>query len=253
MQLFTPYENEFDAFLKRFLPQSGTFAKSARYALFSGGKRLRPWCVFTVLETYHIPFQKALPLAAALEFVHTYSLIHDDLPCMDNDDFRRGRPTLHMQFDEATALLTGNLLLTLAFEILNNKRLTLLFSEACGEKGLLGGQLEDLDGNTSIESLFSKKTGALFRLALEGGAIVASCDDDDVLKWRECGAALGNLYQVADDFQDGDSSYSLEELISLGEKSYHTLFTFFKEKPSHPLFQFANLLKDAYASFSTIY
>jgi geranylgeranyl pyrophosphate synthase len=228
MNLFTPYEEAFNAYMESYLPSSGQFAETTRYALFSGGKRLRPWSLFAVLESYDIPYLQGIPFSAALEFVHTYSLIHDDLPCMDNDTLRRGRPTLHKQFDEATALMTGNLLLSLAFEMIQDSKeakfLTKVLSEACGAEGLLGGQLKDLYKETcSARLLFSQKTGALFQAALWGGSILATTNQAQRDIWRECGLALGILYQVADDFQDGDSSFSLEELTHLKEESVHQI------------------------------
>ncbi len=200
-------------------------AKSMEYSLLSGGKRIRP---FIVIEAYRLfaekfDIKRALPYACALEMIHTYSLIHDDLPCMDNDDMRRGKPTNHKVFGEAEALLAGDTLLTYAFEVLaqneyvsdRSVRLaTLALSKCAGFSGMAGGQMIDLSSGENIKSfdelkkMHSLKTGALIRCAMLLGYF-AACDapKDDVINDLECFATnLGIAFQIRDDILDRISS-----------------------------------------------
>lgn len=190
---------------------------AARYALFNGGKRLRPRLVLAVVETLGGDSSAALVPAAALEMVHAYSLIHDDLPCMDNDDERRGQPTVHKKFDESTAILAGDFLLTYAFEILtkapkltDEKRLLLIqaLSEASGGAGMVGGQWLDLHPKSllptqgSFLTAYKKKTGDLLRCAFSFGAIIAETTIATRDKLEQLGGLFGLLYQLLDDIDD---------------------------------------------------
>ncbi|MBE6605474.1 MAG: polyprenyl synthetase family protein [Ruminococcaceae bacterium] len=188
-----------------------------RYSAMSGGKRIRPFIVLEICEMLGGKSEAAMPLACALECVHTYSLIHDDLPCMDNDDFRRGRPTCHKVYGEEFALLAGDALLTYAFEIIADAKMlderakleaVKLLAASAGILGMVGGQTIDLEseGNQiSLEKLLklhSLKTGALIRCAAGLGALAAGADDvarRDVDKYAE---KTGLAFQIADDILD---------------------------------------------------
>lgn len=187
------------------------------YSLEAGGKRIRPALVYAVLETYGMPLERGREVAASLEMVHTYSLIHDDLPAMDDDDLRRGRPTNHRQFDEATAILAGDALLTDAFRILTQMPLSALdiveiiriFGLAAGSSGMVGGQLDDMlaekRNNVTLEELQSiheRKTGALLVYALEAGAILAGASAEDRMHLKQFGRHLGIAFQIQDDILD---------------------------------------------------
>lgn len=187
------------------------------YSLEAGGKRIRPALVYAVLETYGMPLERGREVAASLEMVHTYSLIHDDLPAMDDDDLRRGRPTNHRQFDEATAILAGDALLTDAFRILTQMPLSALdiveiiriFGLAAGSSGMVGGQLDDMlaekRNNVTLEELQSiheRKTGALLVYALEAGAILAGASAEDRMHLKQFGHHLGIAFQIQDDILD---------------------------------------------------
>jgi farnesyl diphosphate synthase len=196
----------------------------------TGGKRVRPFLVVEAAALFGVDEKASLPVAAALECVHCYSLVHDDLPAMDDDDLRRGRPTTHRAFDEATAILAGDSLLTLAFEQLSlldtaaETRIALvaLFSRAAGMGGMAGGQMLDLEAEgrfaagkqplslalTAIEQLQAMKTGALLAAACEAGAILGRANDTQRRALADYSKALGLAFQIADDLLDaeGDST-----------------------------------------------
>lgn len=209
-------------------------ADAMRYSLLAGGKRLRPvLCLASALacaESSPRPggsdagslLQAVLPFAAGLEMIHTYSLIHDDLPAMDDDDLRRGRPTCHKAFDEATAILAGDALLTDAFGFMARAPLPpervlealALAADAAGAAGMAGGQMLDLDGEggtlseAELTELNAKKTGALLRLACESGAVLAGADAARRAALRHYGEELGIAFQITDDILDvtGDTA-----------------------------------------------
>ena len=202
--------------LTELLPKDrGTLYEAARYSL-EGGKRLRPLLTLAVLETYSVPIKKGLYPAAALEMIHTYSLIHDDLPCMDDDDIRRGKPTLHKAYHESSAVLTGDFLLTFAFETLANapdlsdsekNALITTLARHAGAEGMIGGQLLDLEGTIEDwEEIYSKKTGALFCAALEFGALLVGAS---VEPFQAIGKALGMAFQLIDDLLDKDGTVKI--------------------------------------------
>ncbi|WP_047795197.1 MULTISPECIES: polyprenyl synthetase family protein [unclassified Exiguobacterium] len=187
------------------------------YSLEAGGKRIRPALVYAVLETYGMSLERGREVAASLEMVHTYSLIHDDLPAMDDDDLRRGRPTNHRQFDEATAILAGDALLTDAFRILTQMPLSALdiveiiriFGLAAGSSGMVGGQLDDMLAEKrndvtleELQSIHERKTGALLVYALEAGAILAGASAEDRMHLKRFGRHLGIAFQIQDDILD---------------------------------------------------
>jgi geranylgeranyl diphosphate synthase, type II len=199
--------------------RSGRMRQPVEYALLGDGKRIRPiLCIAssaTVTEDYHI----ALPAACALEMIHTYSLIHDDLPALDNDEMRRGRPTCHVRFDEPTAILAGDALLNMAFELLTESALNLntnrcmtawvkvmaCIAQASGCRGMIEGQARDLafEGATiSIEALkdmHALKTGALIQAAMSSGAILGEASEEQLACLDKYGQSIGLAFQVIDD------------------------------------------------------
>ncbi len=207
----------------------GRLGEAMRHAVLGGGKRLRPYIVVNSAALFGVGEADAMPAACALEVLHCYSLVHDDLPAMDDDDLRRGRPTVHRAYDEATAILAGDGLLTLAFETLANPRthpdavvradLALELARAGGTAGMIGGQMQDLaaegrfgDGRPlalsgdDISTLQAMKTGALFRFAALAGAILGHAGPDDRERLATYGAALGRAFQIADDLLDEEAS-----------------------------------------------
>jgi farnesyl diphosphate synthase len=200
----------------------GRVIEAMRYAALAGGKRLRPFLLIEAAALFDAPRAGALRAAVALEMVHTYSLVHDDLPAMDDDDLRRGRPTTHLQFDEATAILAGDGLLTLAFEVLADAathadaavRCALVagLATAAGAGGMVGGQMIDLGGATAagdlagITRLQEMKTGALIRYALAAGAMLGGAGTEQREALDAYGRAIGLAFQIADDILDVEGS-----------------------------------------------
>ncbi len=208
-------------------------AKAMRYSVLGGGKRLRPILCLMATDACGGDDEAALPAACALEMVHTYSLIHDDLPAMDDDDLRRGRSTCHRAFDEATAILAGDGLLTLAFEVVAREvrphsaaiRCITILAEAAGPSGMVAGQMADLqaEGRTmmsdedwpaegeaveptatlaALESIHRRKTGALLRAPLRMGGVIATAPDDFIDSLDRYGKAVGLAFQIVDDLLD---------------------------------------------------
>ena len=192
------------------------------YSLLAGGKRLRPILCVVSARLFGLEGETALPFAAAIECIHTYSLIHDDLPAMDNDDLRRGKPSNHKQFDEATAILAGDALLTDAFSFMAGVqeipaqrvlRALALVAEAAGSGGMVGGQFLDmhytgaaLQGKTitleQLAAMHAMKTGALLRCPCEAGAVLAGAPEEAVQAMRQYGTSLGAAFQITDDILD---------------------------------------------------
>jgi geranylgeranyl pyrophosphate synthase len=183
-----------------------TLAKATRHTLFGGGKRVRPVLALMAAEAVGGSPHAALSWALAVEMIHTYSLVHDDLPAMDDDDERRGRPTVHIAYDEATAILVGDALLTEAFALVaETPQLVTLLAHAAGGHGMVGGQVLDIEGVSTLDALVimqSKKTGALIRAAIEGGAIAAGATPAQLAALGAYGDALGLLFQMTDDLID---------------------------------------------------
>ncbi len=192
--------------------------KAMRYAAFSGGKRLRPFIVLTCADIFDVPRLCSQRVAAAVEMVHTYSLIHDDLPAMDNDNLRRGKPTCHKKFDEATAILAGDGLLTLAFQVLSDEpthvnaevrgELILEMAKAIGARGMVGGQMLDLlaEGEEfaapEIARLQRMKTGALINFSCQAGAILGKASENQRHMLNAFAHDLGLAFQIIDDLLD---------------------------------------------------
>jgi farnesyl diphosphate synthase len=189
-----------------------------RHGTLNGGKRLRPFLVIESAALFGDHRETAMRIGAALECLHCYSLIHDDLPAMDDDDLRRGQPTVHKAFDEATAILAGDSLLTYAFDIIaapetalaaeNKVQLTLMLARAAGIGGMAGGQALDLAAEktapdeTGIRRLQAMKTGTLLRFACEAGPVIAGATDEDRQRLRAFGEKIGLAFQLADDLLD---------------------------------------------------
>lgn len=215
--------------------------EAMRHALLGGGKRIRPFLVIQSAGLFGVGEDRAMPAAAALECLHTYSLVHDDLPAMDDDEMRRGRPTVHVAFDEATAILVGDGLLTLAFETLADpatdpdpairSALILALAKAAGTNGMVGGQALDLaaEGKSlpveEVLRLQAMKTGALFRYACETAAILGRADDADRAALIRYGTALGQAFQLADDLLDheGDAEAAGKAVAKDAERGKATL------------------------------
>ena len=216
---------EVDAALDRALPPASSWPaaihRAVRYSLFAGGKRIRPVLVLASGEAVGGAREELMPLACAVEMIHTYSLVHDDLPAMDDDDLRRGKPTSHKVFGEAVAILTGDALLTRAFGLLAEmpegwddvrvrRRLhaTAILGEACGTTGLIGGQVMDLESEgwaidaEALERLHRAKTGALLSACVRGGAVLGGASPVDLDRLSRYASAIGLAFQVVDDVLD---------------------------------------------------
>ena len=219
-------ERRLDRFLaKSDAPPSGArLGEAMRHATLGGGKRLRPFLLVESARLFGVTDEEALPAATALECIHCYSLVHDDLPSMDDDAVRRGRPALHIAFDEATAILAGDALLTLAFEILSDDsthpdpairaELVLLLAKAAGWKGMAQGQVLDLSaerqgfGPAEIAAMQALKTGALFRFACEAGAVLGQASPSERAALTAYASAFGQAFQLADDLLDAEGDAS---------------------------------------------
>ncbi len=210
-------QKQVDAALDRLVPPEGdppqTIHRAMRYSLFAGGKRIRPVLCLEAAQAVGDGAAGAMEAACALEMIHTYSLIHDDLPALDNDDFRRGRPTCHKQFGEAMAILAGDALLTRAFEILRDARLVHELATAAGTVGgMIGGQVADLEGEGQpptaalLESIHRAKTGALLRASVRMGAIAAGADERQLEALTCYGTHIGLAFQIVDDLLDVEQS-----------------------------------------------
>jgi farnesyl diphosphate synthase len=201
-------------------PAGSDLAEAMRYAVLGGGKRLRPFLLMQSTRLFGVSEEASLDAACALECVHCYSLVHDDLPAMDNDDLRRGRPTVHKAYDEATAILVGDGLLTIAFEIMSSpstnpdpairSELVLHLARASGWHGMVLGQALDLTigqkgfDKEDVAAMQALKTGALFRFACEAGAILGRASTSERAALISYAAAFGQAFQLADDLLDAE-------------------------------------------------
>ncbi len=215
-------ENKLEEYLSEKYPSE--IWQAMKYSVMAGGKRLRPVLVLEACTICGGSIEEALPTACALEMVHSYSLIHDDLPCMDNDDFRRGKPTNHKVFGEGMAVLAGDGLLSLAPEIILTKtpksvdkeilcKVLTEFFDCIGPNGMLGGQVVDIQSENkkidleTFEYIHSHKTGKLFEFALRSGAILAKADEKKLNALTEYAKLLGFAFQIADDILDEISTF----------------------------------------------
>ena len=204
------------------IERPSNLVKAMRHGVLNGGKRLRPFLVIEVGALFGASTNETLLCGCALECLHSYSLVHDDLPAMDDDDLRRGLPTVHKAFDEATAILAGDALLTVAFDILSSPEchpaadvrceLVSLLARAAGQGGMIGGQVLDIEAETSapeadeIRILQSMKTGALIRFACEAGAVLGGASKEERQNMADFGKTIGLAFQLADDLLDVTSS-----------------------------------------------
>ncbi len=219
-------------FLKRFVKRQkkSELIIPMKYGLFSGGKKIRSKILIDIGSIFKINYKSLIILGAAVECIHAYSLIHDDLPCMDNDSIRRGKPSTHVKFGESTAVLAGNSLLTMAFEILSHKDLNLSekikinlinkISESSGHLGIAGGQYLDLSfehqkvSKKKIIEMEIKKTGKLFSFCCVAPLIIKKKSKKEIIRFENIGADIGLLFQVADDLIDNRGS-----LLIAGKKT----------------------------------
>jgi len=203
-----------------FANTSSKIVKAMKYSLMAGGKRIRPVLCIAAAETVGGQSQDVINAACALEMIHTYSLIHDDLPAMDNDDIRRGQPTCHVAFDEATAILAGDALLTLAFEVLSSTEFVQdnhvrnwmniihTLSTAAGYKGMIEGQMQDMAGEghllclEDLENMHALKTGALIEASVTIGSILGKGSPDQIQQLKTYSKNIGIAFQVTDDLLD---------------------------------------------------
>lgn len=193
------------------------FSGSLAYSLFSEGKRFRPLLAVLTARALGKPLEQALPLGTAVEMIHTYSLIHDDLPCMDDDDMRRGRPSHHKMYGEAGALLAGDALLTMAFGVLASSpspraaMAVAMLSRAAGPVGMVGGQVLDIEASEPtvelLKEIHERKTGRLIRVSVEGAAVLCEASVDQTAALGAYGKELGFAFQLADDLQDFDPDH----------------------------------------------
>jgi geranylgeranyl diphosphate synthase type II len=214
-----------DAQLEKLMPaesvEPSAIHTAMRYSVFAGGKRIRPILCLEAARVFQADVAAALYPGCAIEFIHTYSLIHDDLPALDNDDLRRGKPTCHKKFGEATAILAGDALLTLAFETIaatsvsSERRVAMVteIASAAGTvNGMVGGQVADLEaegkpvGPEMLEYIHRSKTAALIRASITAGALCTGAPSEDVARLRRFGETIGWAFQVTDDILDVEES-----------------------------------------------
>jgi farnesyl diphosphate synthase len=215
------WRKRFEAVLDDYLPPDSRdpalLHSAMRYASLAAGKRIRPVLVYSAGKALGMPPESLDPVAAAIEFIHAYSLIHDDLPAMDDDDLRRGRPTCHKAFDEATAILAGDALQALAFEVLardlphanaNSLAVVHTIASACGSVGMAGGQVLDLSAvgqkisESDLTTMHGLKTGALIRASVTAPGIMLGADEQTISCFSSFGDCIGLAFQVHDDILD---------------------------------------------------
>jgi farnesyl diphosphate synthase len=239
------YAERFNRQIEKYFPHSEApehrALQAMHYSLMNGGKRLRPFLLHETAGLFGVEYEKALPVAASLEMIHTYSLIHDDLPAMDNDDLRRGKPTCHKAFDEATAILAGDGLLTYGFEILNTAlipdnmkvELTLLLARAAGAlEGMVAGQVLDLytDSHQSfanpeliISHTEALKTGCLLRYPCEAGAVLGKATSEERNILIKFSRNIGIAFQITDDILDVEGDEKLMGKTLNKDKAQHKM------------------------------
>lgn len=241
------YENSINCALSAALPKRSELKQAVvydamRYSLMAGGKRLRPVLVLEFCKAFGGNKEKAMPLALAVEMIHSYSLIHDDLPCMDDDDYRRGKPSCHKQYGEANALLAGDALLTMAFEMIGTAqelspeirvKASAYLAKLAGASGMVGGQIIDLasEGKTVNEEILTEmyilKTGALLKASCVLGVLAGGGDDDMIKSAARYAESLGMAFQIIDDVLDvtGDETVLGKPIGSDAESKKVTFVT----------------------------
>ena len=219
----TSYQNRINSKLESLLPSdSSILSEAIRYSVLGGGKRLRPILVYLIGELGNAKNDSLDILAGSVEIIHCYSLIHDDLPSMDDDDLRRGKPTTHKKYDEATAILAGDALQPFAFELVttinisDRKKLSIIQSlaEACGYQGMVGGQIKDIHSHDikdveSLDIMHSQKTGRLIQSSIETAGILSNLRKQDIESLIEYGDKIGLAFQIQDDIIDIESPSTL--------------------------------------------
>ena len=222
-KLLGSYQARVNQKLEVLLPHDDSILTSAmRYSVLNGGKRLRPILAYLTAELNDTEAEYMDTLASSLELIHCYSLIHDDLPAMDDDELRRGNLTTHKKFDEATAILAGDALQPLAFELIstiktsdrNKVQMISSLSEACGYLGMVGGQIKDINSNQikdveSLDSMHSEKTGRLIQASIETAGILSGLSASDIESLKEYGGKIGLAFQIQDDIIDIESPASV--------------------------------------------
>ena len=222
-KLLTSYQNRINSKLESLLPSDDSILSEAiRYSVLDGGKRLRPILVYLIGELGNAKNDSLDLLAGSVEIIHCYSLIHDDLPSMDDDDLRRGKPTTHKKYDEATAILAGDALQPFAFELVttinisDRKKLSIIQSlaKACGYQGMVGGQIKDIHSQDikdveSLDIMHSQKTGRLIQSSIETAGILSSLRMQDIESLIEYGDKIGLAFQIQDDIIDIESPSTL--------------------------------------------
>ncbi|WP_319471437.1 farnesyl diphosphate synthase [uncultured Trichococcus sp.] len=224
-------------------PSQENLHKAMAYSLMGGGKRIRPLLVLATLSLADSEISDGFAAAAALEYIHTYSLIHDDLPAMDNDDYRRGRLTSHKVFGESTAILAGDALLTAAFGILAESvtisadkkvKLIALLAKASGPNGMIAGQMDDVEGEKKaltieeLKQVHDKKTGALIRYAVAAGCLIADADEPFTTEMESFSRHLGLAYQIHNDLKDvvldeAETGKTIHHDAALNKNTYPSL------------------------------
>lgn len=204
-------EKKFDEHLPPETDVPTNLHKAMRYSVFAGGKRLRPGLACAAFELFHGKGESIWYATSALEFLHTFSLIHDDLPCIDNDDYRRGKPTAHKQFGEATAVMSGDALCVLAFELIaktESPKAMECLAHKLGTYGMIGGEMTDIDSEgkdvslETVDYIHYHKTAALIEASLVIGAQLAGAKDSDIQKIEAYGRSIGLAFQIVDDILD---------------------------------------------------
>ncbi len=222
-KLLTSYQNRINSKLESLLPSDDSILSEAiRYSVLDGGKRLRPILVYLIGELGNAENGSLDILAGSVEMIHCYSLIHDDLPSMDDDDLRRGKPTTHKKYDEATAILAGDALQPFAFELVTNinisdsDKLSIIKSlaKACGYQGMVGGQIKDIHSDDikdveSLDIMHSQKTGRLIQSSIETAGILSNLRKQDIESLIEYGDKIGLAFQIQDDIIDIESPSTL--------------------------------------------
>ena len=222
-KLLGSYQARVNQKLEVLLPHDDSILTSAmRYSVLNGGKRLRPILAYLTAELNDTEAEYMDTLASSLELIHCYSLIHDDLPAMDDDELRRGNPTTHKKFDEATAILAGDALQPLSFELIskikttdrNKVQMINSLSKACGYLGMVGGQIKDINSNQikdveSLDSMHSEKTGRLIQASIETAGILSGLSASDIESLKEYGGKIGLAFQIQDDIIDIESPASV--------------------------------------------
>ena len=218
-KLLTSYQNRINSKLESLLPfDDSLLSEAIRYSVLGGGKRLRPILVYLIGELGNAENDSLDILAGSVEIIHCYSLIHDDLPSMDDDDLRRGKPTTHKKYDEATAILAGDALQPFAFELVttinisDKNKLSIIKSlaQACGYQGMVGGQIKDVHSHDikdvkSLDMMHSQKTGRLIQCSIETAGILSDLSKQDIESLIEYGDKIGLAFQIQDDIIDIES------------------------------------------------